>query len=172
MCVPTGQTGVAIAGWGIAVDHVISDYVAGAGERLVREGAERGDLLFVEGQGALFHPAYSGVTLGLLHGSAPDLLVLVHKPNATHNRHYPDLPIPSLGELIQAYEAVAAPVRPARVAAIALNTSDLDEEAARAAVAAAERETGLVADDVVRFGAGRVLDAVLGALDTQAKTPA
>jgi len=100
--VPTGQTGVAIAGWGIAVDHVISDYVAGAGERLVHEGAERGDLLFVEGQGALFHPAYSGVTLGLLHGSAPDLLVLVHKPNATHNRNYPDLPIPPLNELIAA----------------------------------------------------------------------
>ena len=62
--VPTGQTGVAIAGWGLAVDHVISDYVAGAAERLVNEGSERGDLLFVEGQGAIFHPAYSGVTLG------------------------------------------------------------------------------------------------------------
>jgi uncharacterized NAD-dependent epimerase/dehydratase family protein len=170
--VPTGQTGVAIAGWGIAVDHVISDYVAGAGERLVHEGAERGDLLFVEGQGALFHPAYSGVTLGLLHGSAPDLLILVHKPNATHNRNYPDLPIPPLGELIEAYEAVAAPVRPTRVAAIALNTSDLDEAAARAAVDDAERQTGLVADDVVRFGPDRVLDAVLGALDTQAKRTA
>jgi uncharacterized NAD-dependent epimerase/dehydratase family protein len=169
--VPTGQTGVAIAGWGIAVDHVISDYVAGAGERLVHEGAERGDLLFVEGQGALYHPAYSGVTLGLLHGSAPDHLILVHKPNATHNRNYPDLPIPSLNELIQAYEAVAAPVRPATVAAIALNTSDLDEDEAHAAVAAAERETGLVADDVVRFGPDRVLDAVLHALDTQAKNP-
>ena len=155
---------MAIAGWGIAVDHVISDYVAGAGERLVHEGAERGDLLFVEGQGALFHPAYSGVTLGLLHGSAPDLLVLVHKPNATHNRNYPDLPIPPLNELIAAYEGVAARVRPASVAAIALNTSDLDEDAARAAIAEAERETGLVADDVVRFGAGRVLEAVLAAL--------
>jgi uncharacterized NAD-dependent epimerase/dehydratase family protein len=164
--VPTGQTGVAIAGWGIAVDHVISDYVAGAGERLVHEGAERGDLLFVEGQGALFHPAYSGVTLGLLHGSAPDLLVLVHKPNATHNRNYPDLPIPPVNELIAAYEGVAARVRPASVAAIALNTSDLGEDAARAAIAETERETGLVADDVVRFGAGRVLEAVLAALDT------
>ena len=167
--VPTGQTGVAIAGWGIAVDHVISDYVAGAAERLVLDGAERGDLLFVEGQGALFHPAYSGVTLGLLHGSAPDLLVLVHKPNATHNRNYPDLPIPPLNELIAAYENVAAPVRPAKVAAIALNTSDLDEDAARAAIADAERETGLPADDVVRFGAGRLLQAVLDALDTTAK---
>jgi uncharacterized NAD-dependent epimerase/dehydratase family protein len=171
--VPTGQTGVAIAGWGIAVDHVISDYVAGAAERLVHEGAERGgDLLFVEGQGALFHPAYSGVTLGLLHGSAPDLLVLVNKPNATHNRNYPDLPIPPLNELIAAYESATAPVRPARVAAIALNTSDLDEDSARAAIAEAERETGLPADDVVRFGPERVLQAVLHALDTTAKAPA
>jgi uncharacterized NAD-dependent epimerase/dehydratase family protein len=166
--VPTGQTGVAIAGWGIAVDHVISDYVAGAAERLVLEGSERGNLLFVEGQGALFHPAYSGVTLGLLHGSAPDLLVLVHKPNATGIRNYPDLPIPPLPELIRAYEAVAAPVRPTRVAAIALNTSELDEGAAQAAVAGAEEETGLVADDVVRFGAERVLEAVLQALPVSA----
>ncbi len=163
--VPTGQTGVAIAGWGLAVDHVISDYVAGAGERLVKEGAERGDLLFVEGQGGLFHPAYSAVTLGLLHGSAPDLLVLVHKAGATSLRNYPDLAIPPLPELIAAYEAIAAPVRPARVAAIALNTADLgSDEEARAAIAVAQSETGLVADDVVRFGAERVLDAVVAAL--------
>ena len=162
--VPTGQTGVAIAGWGLAVDHVISDYVAGAAERLVNEGSERGDLLFVEGQGAIFHPAYSGVTLGLLHGSAPDVLVLVHKAGATALRNYPDLPLPALPELVAAYEAIARPVRPARVAAIALNTSTLDDDAARAAVTGAERATGLPADDVVRFGADRVLDAVLAAL--------
>jgi uncharacterized NAD-dependent epimerase/dehydratase family protein len=163
--VPTGQTGVAIAGWGIAVDHVISDYVAGAGERLVNEGSERGDLLFVEGQGGLFHPAYSGVTLGLLHGSAPDLLVLVHKAGATALRNYPDLPLPPLPELVAAYESVARPVRPAKVSAIALNTSDLaSDDEARAAIEAAESETGLPADDVVRFGAERVLDGVLAAL--------
>ena len=161
--VPTGQTGVAIAGWGIAVDHVISDYVAGAGERLVLEGAERGDLLFVEGQGALFHPAYSGVTLGLLHGSAPDQLVLVHKAGAHSIRNYPELPIPPLSELIAAYELATSRVRPAKVTAIALNTSTLDENDARAAVEAAQEETGLTADDVVRFGPERVLDAVLAA---------
>ena len=161
--VPTGQTGVAIAGWGIAVDHVISDYVAGAGERLVLDGAERGDLLFVEGQGALFHPAYSGVTLGLLHGSAPDQLILVHKAGASAIRNYPDLPIPPLPELIAAYELVTSRVRPAKVTAIALNTSSLDEGGARAAVELAEAETGLTADDVVRFGPERVLDAVLRA---------
>jgi uncharacterized NAD-dependent epimerase/dehydratase family protein len=163
--VPTGQTGVAIAGWGIAVDHVISDYVAGAGERLVKEGAARGDLLFVEGQGGLFHPAYSGVTLGLLHGSAPDLLVLVHKAGATALRNYPDLAIPPLPELIAAYEDAARPVRPTRVAAVALNTADLGSDGeASEAIASTESETGLVADDVVRFGPERVLDAVLEAL--------
>ena len=163
--IPTGQTGVAIAGWGIAVDHVISDYVAGAAERLVHEGAGRGDLLFVEGQGALFHPAYSGVTLGLLHGSAPDLLVLVHKAGATAVRNYPELPIPPLPELIAAYEGVARRVRPAKVAAIALNTSDLaDDEEAREAIGAAQAETGLASDDVVRFGPDRILDAVLDSL--------
>jgi uncharacterized NAD-dependent epimerase/dehydratase family protein len=161
--VPTGQTGVAIAGWGIAVDHVISDYVAGAGERLVLDGAARGDLLFVEGQGALFHPAYSGVTLGLLHGSAPDQLILVHKAGAQAIRNYPELPIPPLPELIAAYELATSRVRPAKVTAIALNTSALGEDDARAAVEAAQEETGLTADDVVRFGPERVLDAVLDA---------
>jgi uncharacterized NAD-dependent epimerase/dehydratase family protein len=146
--VPTGQTGVAIAGWGIAVDHVISDYVAGAAERLVHEGAE-----------------YSGVTLGLLHGCAPDVLVLVHKAGAGTLRNYPGLPIPPLPELVAAYEGMARRVRPAHVAAIALNTAGLDsDEDAREAIAAAQAETGLVADDVVRFGAERVLDAVLAEL--------
>jgi uncharacterized NAD-dependent epimerase/dehydratase family protein len=123
--VPTGQTGVAIAGWGIAVDHVLSDYVSGAAERLVDEGAERGDLLFVEGQGSIFHPAYSAVTLGLLHGCSPDLLILVHRAGATRFEGYPDLALPSLGELIEAYEMVVRPLRPARVVAVALNTSRL-----------------------------------------------
>lgn len=163
--VPTGQTGVAIAGWGIAVDHVLSDYVAGAAERLVDEGSGRGDLLFVEGQGSLFHPAYSAVTLGLLHGSSPDLLVLAHRADATHFEGYPDIALPSLPELIEAYEMVCRPLRPARVAAIALNTSRLGEEDARAAIARAEDDTGLPADDLVRFGADRVLDAVLTAFE-------
>jgi uncharacterized NAD-dependent epimerase/dehydratase family protein len=163
--VPTGQTGIAIAGWGIAVDHVLSDYVSGAAERLVDEGAERGDLLFVEGQGSLFHPAYSAVTLGLLHGSSPDLLVLAHRADATHFEGYPDIPLPSLPELIEAYEMACRPLRPVRVAAVALNTSRLSDDEARAAVERTEEETGLPADDLVRFGADRVLDAVLRAFE-------
>lgn len=164
--VPTGQTGVAIAGWGIAVDHVVSDFVAGAAESLIDQGAARGDLLLVEGQGALFHPAYSGVTLGLLHGCAPDALVLAHKHGSVAIYGYEDIPIPPLSQLVRAYELVCAPISGARVAAIALNTADLqDDEHARAAIESVENETGLPCDDVPRFGADRLLDAVLTALD-------
>ena len=166
--VPTGQTGIMIAGWGIAVDAVVADFLAGAAERLVVEGARRGDLLWVEGQGALLHPQFSGVTLGLYHGSAPHALVLCHVAGQTEIEGCPGHALPSLPELVRLYEAVSLPARPATVAAVALNTSLLDEEGARAAVADAERETGLVADDPVRFGAGRLVDAVLARLPGQA----
>jgi uncharacterized NAD-dependent epimerase/dehydratase family protein len=164
--VPTGQTGIAIAGWGIAVDAVVSDFLAGATERLLVEGHERGgELLFVEGQGSLSHPAYSGVTLGLLHGSAPHVFVLCHQAGATEVDGYPGHPLLPLPELVELHERISLPARKATVAAIALNTRALDEAGARESVAAAEAETGLVADDPVRFGADRLLDAVLHALD-------
>ena len=165
--VPTGQTGIMIAGWGIAVDAVVADFLAGAAERLVVEGARRGDLLWVEGQGALLHPQFSGVTLGLYHGSAPHVLVLCHVAGQTEIEGCPGHPLPPLAELVRLYEAVSLPARPAAVAAIALNTSLLDEDAARAAVEDAERETRLVADDPVRFGAARLVDAVLARLPGQ-----
>jgi uncharacterized NAD-dependent epimerase/dehydratase family protein len=167
--VPTGQTGIAIAGWGISVDAVVADFVAGAAERLVVEGAGRGgELLFVEGQGSLLHPAYSGVTLGLLHGSAPHAYVLCHLAGQTLVDENPRFPMPPLAELVDLHERISLKARPARVAGIALNTRRLDEGEARAAIEAAERETGLVADDPVRFGAARLLDAVLLGLDAAA----
>jgi uncharacterized NAD-dependent epimerase/dehydratase family protein len=162
--VPTGQTGMVIAGWGIAVDAVVADFVAGAAERLVVEGRERGgELLWVEGQGALLHPVYSGVALGLYHGSVPHLLVLCHECGRTEiegaggGPH----PIPPLRDLVELHERLALPARPARVAAVALNTRAFGEDEARSAVAAAEEETGLPADDPVRFGAAKLVDAVL-----------
>jgi uncharacterized NAD-dependent epimerase/dehydratase family protein len=159
--VATGQTGIAITGWGIAVDHVISDFIAGAAARLVAEGAARAPLLFVEGQGALGHPAYSGVTLGLLHGCRPDALVLCHRAGATSIDDYPETPIPSLRKLIALYEGAVGWVRPAPVVAVALNTRGLSDEAARAACEAAAAETGLPATDPVRFGAEPILGAVV-----------
>ena len=160
--VPTGQTGIAIAGWGIAVDAVVADFLAGAAEWLVVEGARRGgEVLFVEGQGALVHPAYSGVTMGLLHGSAAHALVLCHKAGAEVVEGYPDHPLPTLAELVELHERASLPLRPARVAGIALNTHGLSEDDARAATAAARADTGLPADDPVRFGGDVLLDAVL-----------
>ena len=161
--VPTGQTGIWIAGWGIAIDAVVSDFLAGAAERLVVEGAARGgDLLWVEGQGSLVHPAYSGVTMGLMHGATPHAFVLVHKARATHTEGYPDHPLPSLSDLIELHERAALPLRPAKVVAVALHTGALDEEDARAEIGKVAAETGLPVDDPVRFGADTLLDAVLG----------
>ena len=163
--VATGQVGISISGWGIAVDHVIADYVNGAAERLVLEGARRGDLLIVEGQGALQHPAYSGVTLGLLHGCTPHVLVLVHHVGMTHIDEWEHVAIPPLDELCDLYERLVAPIRPARVAAIALNTRRLaDDGDARAAAARIESATGRVCDDPVRFGPARLWSAVEAAL--------
>ena len=159
--VPTGQTGIAIEGWGIAVDAVVADFVAGAAERLVVEGSSRGDLLWIEGQGSLIHPDYSGVTLGLYHGSAPHFLILCHQVGDTHIEDRPEHPIPPLPDLVELHERVALPARPATVIALALNTRKLDEDAARDAIGAAAYETGLPADDPVRFGPGRLLDAIL-----------
>jgi uncharacterized NAD-dependent epimerase/dehydratase family protein len=164
--VPTGQTGIMIAGWGIAVDAVVSDFLAGAGERLVVEGARRGDLLFVEGQGSIVHPQFSGVTLGLYHGTAPHVLVLCHQAGASELEGCPGHPIPPLPDLVELYERLALPARPATVAAVALNTAGLDEDAARAAVSAAAGDTGLPADDPVRFGADRLLEAVLSGISS------
>ncbi len=158
--VATGQTGIIIAGWGVAIDRVISDFAAGASEDLVMQGAEQGgDLLFVEGQGSLVHPGYSGVTLSLIHGSAPDAMILCHQVGRTTIRRY-TLPVPPLHDLVQLHEHATAHVKPSCVIGIALNTFGLDEAAAQEALAAASAETGLPATDPVRYDAQPLLAAV------------
>lgn len=159
--VPTGQTGIAIAGWGISVDAVVADFIAGAAEQLVLEGVRRGGrVLFVEGQGSLLNPMYSGVTLGLMHGSAPHGYVLCHKADQRFVEEDERFPIPPLADLVELHERMSLIARPAKVLAVALNTRDLPEEDARAAVAAAEAETGLPATDPVRSGAAPLVDAL------------
>lgn len=151
--VPTGQTGVLIAGWGISVDRVISDFAAGAAEQLVLYAAREGaDCIVVEGQGAINHPAYAPVTLALMTGSAPDALVLVCDPRRTHIETYPT-PTLRYRESIAIHEALLATVKPAKVIGIALNTQGLAEREARAEVERAAEESGLPAADLVRFGA-------------------
>jgi uncharacterized NAD-dependent epimerase/dehydratase family protein len=159
--VPTGQTGIAIAGWGISVDAVVADFIAGAAEQLVLEGVRRGgEVLFVEGQGSLLHPAYSGVTLGLIHGSAPHAYVLCHKADERFVDGDARYPMPRLADLVDLHERMSLLARPAKVLAIALNTRDLDDARALAAIEAAEAETGLPATDPVRFGASALVDAL------------
>lgn len=161
--VPTGQTGIMIEGWGIAVDAVVSDFVAGAAERLVLQGAEGADVVLVEGQGSINHPGYSAVTLGLLHGSCPDGLILCHQSSREYIGDYREaawLRIPPLGEYIRLYETIGSAVHPTRVIGISLNTYDLDERAARQACETAVRETGLPATDPVRFDPAPLLNAI------------
>jgi uncharacterized NAD-dependent epimerase/dehydratase family protein len=169
--VPTGQTGIAIAGWGTAIDRVIADFASGAAEQLVLEGdrrtGARDGLLFVEGQGGIAHPGYAPVTLALLYGCAPDALVLVHLvTRRTIDGH--DIPLPGYRTLIRTYEGLCANVKPARVVAVALNTSGLDDDAARAAIDDAREQTGLPCDDLVRFGADALYAAIAGGLEKTA----
>jgi uncharacterized NAD-dependent epimerase/dehydratase family protein len=162
--VATGQTGIAIAGRGIAVDAVVADFVAGAAELLVCDAAERADWVIVEGQGSLTHPGFSAVTLGLLHGSAPNLMVLCHEWMRQSVKGYDDrLPLRSLPEYVRIYEDAAAWRRPpgyppARVVAVAVNTGSLNvpagnaDEVAAKIVASIAYETGLPAADPIREG--------------------
>jgi uncharacterized NAD-dependent epimerase/dehydratase family protein len=163
--VATGQTGIFIEGWGTAVDAVVADFIAGAAEELVLQAAKDADIILVEGQGSLIHPGYSGVTLGLLHGSMPRGLILCHQASRDfigdyHGRE-PWVKIPPLADLVEIYEQAAAPVFPAKVLGICLNTYDLDAAAARRAVERAATETGLPTTDPVRFDAAPLVEAVL-----------
>lgn len=152
--VPTGQTGIMIAGWGIAIDRVISDFATGACEQIVLEAAAREpDCILVEGQGSVNHPAYAPVTLSLLYGSAPDTLLLVVDPKRDRIEVF-DTPALPYGELVRVHEALCSMVKPAKTVGVALNTFGLSEEQARAEIARAGEQTGLPADDVVRYGAG------------------
>jgi uncharacterized NAD-dependent epimerase/dehydratase family protein len=168
--VPTGQTGMMIEGWGVAVDRVISDFAQGTIEWLIEQGEARGDWVIVEGQGSLDHPAYSSVTLALIHGATPHAMVMVHKPGlAAHDfDHLPEasFPIAPLGPFIDLHERIAGLVAPSAVVAVALNTSLYpDDDDAHRVIEEVSRETGLPAADPVRFGADALWAAIRERVD-------
>jgi D-glutamate N-acetyltransferase len=168
--VPTGQTGMMIEGWGVAVDRVISDFTNGTVEWLVEQGEGRGDWVIVEGQGSIDHPAYSAVTIGLIHGATPHAMVLVHKPGLREHDfdHLPDVsfPIAELRPFIDLHERIAGLIAPSKIVAIALNTSLYpNEDEARAVIRSIAEETGLPAADPVRFGADDLWPAIRDAVD-------
>jgi len=160
--VPTGQTGIMIAGWGVPVDRTIADFAAGAVERMIRNAATDHDVLFVEGQGTIVHPAYSGVTCSLLHGAMPDSLVLTHSVGREAIHGYEEFVLPPVEEYVDLYESLAEPVASADVAAGALDTRAVDEDdAARTAVEEYAATLDAPATDPVRFDADEILDTLL-----------
>jgi len=175
--VATGQTGIMIAGTGTAIDRVIADFASGAAEELVLDATTQTvdatvpNLLFVEGQGGINHPAFAPVTLALLYGTCPDALVLVHLATRTHVDGY-GTPLLGLVDLVRTYEALCASVKPARVVGIALNTHGLADAAAHEAIARATRETQLPCDDVVRFGPHALYAAIAPAIATKTRARA
>ncbi|MEO3704596.1 DUF1611 domain-containing protein [Trichormus azollae] len=159
----TGQTGLMLEGDGVALDAVRVDFAAGAVEQLVMRFGKHYDILQIEGQGSLLHPGSTG-TLPLIRGSQPTHLILVHQAGQTHNRNNPHVSIPPLPEVIKMYEIVASAggaFGKVPVAAIALNTRNLDESGAKDAIAQTITQTGLPCTDPVRFGGGLLLDAVM-----------
>lgn len=161
--IASGQTGIMVAGDGVPLDAVRVDFAAGAVEQVVMRYGREHDILHIEGQGSLLNPA-STATLPLIRGSQPTHLILVHRAWQTHIRSYPHVPIPPLPEVVRLYEVVASAsgaFAPAPVVGIALNTAHLSDAEARDAIAQVESETGLPCTEVIRYGAEKLVEAIL-----------
>jgi uncharacterized NAD-dependent epimerase/dehydratase family protein len=158
--VATGQTGIMIEGDGCPIDRVISDFVSGAAEKLVL-AHQHHQVLLIEGQGALTHPRYSAVTLGLLHGTLPDGLIVCYEVGRTHVHGLEHVSLATLPQIIQANEQMANLMHPCRVIGLAMNSRRCTAEAARAERAQRRRELGLPVCDVLRDGAEELVEAVL-----------
>jgi uncharacterized NAD-dependent epimerase/dehydratase family protein len=157
--IATGQTGIMIEGDGIAVDRAVGDFISGVAEKLVLDNAHR-ELLVIEGQGTLIHPSYSGVTLSLLHGCAPQALIMCHHAGKKHIGNHPDIPIPPIPTMVKLYEYAASFVNPTKAIAVALNCADYDSTRAREEVDKVESQTGLPTTDVVKFGCEKIIGAL------------
>lgn len=161
--VPTGQTGIMIAGWGISIDRVISDFTAGAAEWLVQQVSDK-QICIIEGQGSIEHPGYSGVTLSLIHGSCPDAMIMCTRLDRIAHRHVEQCPVTDIRKQIALCEQIASCVHPVKVVGVSVNTAGIPEEQARQQVEQVARETGLPATDPVRYGADVLLPAIRAAV--------
>jgi uncharacterized NAD-dependent epimerase/dehydratase family protein len=157
----TGQTGILIAGGGVSIDAVVADFISGASESLSpANDSDHWDL--VEGQGSLFHASFAGVSLGLLHGSQPDVVVMCHEPTREHMRGLPQYALPDIQACIEVNLSAARLTNPGVVCAgLSVNTSRLDPEAAKTCLAELEAEFGLPAVDPLRDGVGRLVDEIV-----------
>jgi uncharacterized NAD-dependent epimerase/dehydratase family protein len=158
--VATGQTGILVAGGGCPIDRVISDFVSGAAEKLVLANQHH-DAIVVEGQGSLFHPRYSCVALGLLHGLMPDGLILCYEMGRRAFFGMEDVALPSLEKVVEFYESAANVMHPCRVIGVAVNGRRFGDDAVAAECDRVSRQLGLPACDVLRHGPERLVEAVL-----------
>ncbi len=166
----TGQTGMLIAGEGVPMDAVVGDFLNGAAENLVRR-YESSDIVMIEGQGSVFHPRYSPVTLGLLHGSRPDALIYCLEAGRVLFGGM-KTPLPSTEMMIRAYESFAMPGKKTPVIGIAVNTRNLDAAAAEKEIADLEALTGLPVTDVIRYGTSKLIPPILNAWNEKAPNAA
>ena len=165
----TGQGGMMLSGKGIPLDAIRVDFAAGAVEKLVLEAAAEADFLFVEGQGSLLHPGSTAV-LPLLRGTQPTDLILVHRAQQTAIRHFPDIKIPPLTEVIQLYERLASGAGafgPVKVKGIALNTFALDDTTAKQEIAKVSDQTGVPCNDMIRFSGENLFSALIASRTTK-----
>ena len=163
--IATGQTGLLFTDKGVCVDAVVSDFIAGSIESEIMKVDNDFDLQLVEGQGSLFHQGYSGVTLGLIHGSMPDGILICHEPSRKVNDY--GTPLPTLTEAIELHKSVMKPFREVDIIGVSLYTAELSEDEARTAIKEAEEETGLPVDDPVRFGSDKLGNAILNAVGSE-----
>lgn len=167
----TGQTGILVAGGGVPLDAVVADFISGAVE-MVSPAREEAGWDLIEGQGSLFHPSYAGVSLGLLHGAQPDAIVLCHEPGRESMRGLPGRSLPDLKVCLEANLEAARLTNPRVVAVgVALNTSKLDDEAARRICAETADALGLPCQDPFRMGVDLIVDRMDECFGLSAQAP-
>jgi uncharacterized NAD-dependent epimerase/dehydratase family protein len=166
--VATGQTGIMVEGDGCPIDCVVADFVSGAAEQLVLD-RQHHEVLLIEGQGSLVHPAYSAVTLGLLHGCAPHALILCYEVGRETVGGMPHVRLPPLERMKELNETMAAIVQPCPVIGIAMNSRLVTEQEARAEQSRVRSRFGLPVVDVFRFGAAELVDAVMKLREERAR---
>jgi len=159
--IATGQTGIMIEKYGYPIDAIVGDFMAGAIEELIINCEQDNDFIIVEGQGSLLHQGYSGVTLALLHGCAPDAMILCHQPSKNKIADPPYTKIPPLPRIIEIYEEAASWIKSAHILGIALNTYNLSETEAKREIQKAELSTNLPADDLIRFSENKLAKALI-----------
>ena len=157
--VATGQTGILIADGGCPIDRVISDFVSGAAEKLVLANQHH-EVMVVEGQGSLFHPRYSCVTLGLLHGLMPDGLILCYEMGRQNVSGMEHIALPPLEKVVEFYQAAANIMHPCRVIGVAVNGQKFSDSEVDAECDRVSRRLGLPACDVIRHGPDILVEAV------------